>query len=357
MPHLDRGESWMIVDPRLTDPAVVAVMEQILALARNDWQVDRPIDLRAPLVRRYLSDHRLWLTIPLDAVGDAVRPEVRHRRVAIAAMQLRLRAAAAKVLEHLDALQIESRVLKGLATGELDFPDPLLRQTGDVDLAVPPDRLDDAVAALRDAGYRDREEPFSSHLRYGWTLTAPDGVEIDLHTRLSRRSPLGDQLFRDRGEPLPSLGGVALSAPQRLVHASGHFMISPPGTRRLNGLLDVTRLLDRPGIDLDAARRFAAGLGIESLVGAGLRLEAGLSSRTGVLTELERWEAPDWLERNTRLIPKRRLLLDHLGRFREVPRGQRLRYLPAWLLPSARQRRILLRSTRSGAERVLERRR
>ena len=355
MPQLSREALWSIVDPRLTDPAVVTVMDQLLRLARADWEVDEPIDLRAPLMRRYLSDHRLWLTLPLDAMRHSVRAEVRHRQVTISAVQLRLRATVSEVLDHLATLEIDSRVLKGLATSELDYPHPLLRQTGDVDLAVPPDRLDDAVAVLRDTGHRNREEPFSPHLRYGWTLTSPGGVEIDLHTRLSRRSPLGDHLFRDPGEPLHELGGTALSTTQRLVHASGHFMISPPGTRRLNGLLDVTRLLDRPGINLDAARRFAADLGIESLVGAGLQVEAGLSGRTDVVAALDRWAAPDWLERNTRLVPERRLLLDHLGRFREVPQGQRLRYLPDWLLPSARQRRILAQSTRKSAERALGR--
>lgn len=354
-PALSSTDLWALVDARFVDPAVIVVMEQILDLARSGWQGDSTIDLRAPLIRRHLSDHRLWLCLPITALSDALRPEVRQRQIAISGVQLRLRATAAEVLAAFDAADIEARVLKGLATAELDYPNPLLRQTGDVDLAVRPEQLDDAVRILRDGGYRDRIEPFSPELRYGWTLSAPNGVEIDLHTRLSRRSPLGDQLFREAGDPLPALGGTALTAPQRLVHASGHFMISPPGTRRLNGLLDVTRLLVRPGLDLDAARRFAADLGIESLVGAGIRVEAQLSGRSDVLDELDRWAAPDWLERNTRLVPERRLLLDHLGRYREVPRGQRLRYLPAWLWPSARQRRILSRSTRARAERILAR--
>ena len=250
---------------------------------------------------------------------------------------------------------IESRVLKGLATAELDYPDPLRRHTGDVDLAVRPEQLDAAVRVLRGQGYRDHHEPFSPHLRYGWTLRSPSGVEIDLHTRLSRRSPLGDHLFRGPGEPVPGLGGQALAASHRLVHAAGHFMISPPGTRRLSGLLDVTRLHHHPDLDLEEARRFAGLLGIESLVGAGLRVEAMLSDRTKVIGHLDTWREPDWLERHTRLVPERRLLLDHFGRYREVPPGQRLKYLPAWLVPSLRQRRLLTAAVRRNTLRLVKR--
>ena len=39
-----------------------------------------------------------------------------------------MRATAAEVLAAFDAADIEARVLKGLATAELDYPNPLLRQ-------------------------------------------------------------------------------------------------------------------------------------------------------------------------------------------------------------------------------------
>ncbi|MDG1410873.1 MAG: nucleotidyltransferase family protein [Acidimicrobiales bacterium] len=354
LPQLTRRELWALADPRLTEPDVVVVMEQILELVGTDWKVEASVDLRAPLMRQYLSDHRLWPLLPLDAVRPSVRPELRHRQVAISASQMRLRSVATEVLEQFDAEGIESRVLKGLATGELDYPNYLMRHTGDVDLAVRPERLDDAVRVLRGHGYGDRYERFSPYLSYGCTLEAPNGVEVDLHARLSRRSPLGDRLFQDLGEPLSMLPGYALPAAHRLVHASGHFMISPPGTRRLSGLFDITRLHACHDVDLEKARRFAADLRIEALVGAGLWVEAMLSERVDVIAQLDTWKAPDWLERNTRLVPERRLLLDHLGRYREVPRGRRLRYLPAWLLPTRRQRKLLIGSARRTATRLTQ---
>jgi len=352
-PRLTTAQLWEIVDPRFVDPRSVAALQQILDLADRDFEVgEEVIDLAAPQMRRFLSDHRLWTLLPPDAVNPPVRIELRHRQRTIAATQLRLRSAATEILDRFNEAGIESRVLKGLATGDLDYHHRLQRHTGDVDLAVRPGDLDRAVALLRKAGFRDHPNPFSEHLLYGWTLDAPNGVEVDLHTRLSRRSPLGDQLFRSPGEALTSLPGHGLDPAQRIVHAAGHFLIAPPGTRRMSGLIDVTRLHRRPDLHLDDAREFAASLGIESLVGAGLWLEAQLRGRSDILHELDRWRAPDWLERTTRLVPERRLVLDHLGRYREVPKGQRLRYLPTWLLPNRHQRKLLRQSMQRATGRL-----
>jgi hypothetical protein len=194
-------------------------------------------------------------------------------------------------------------------------------------------------------------------LLYGSTLDAPDGVEIDLHTRLFRRSPLDDELFACSGEQLRSVPGLALRPEHRLVHAAGHFIISPPGTRRMSGVVDIARLLCRSDLDLDEARRFAAALGVEPLVGAGIRVEAELSERTAVLRALDTWQQPDWLERNTRLVAHRRLVLDHFGRYREVPRGQRLRYLPTCILPTAQQRHLLHQPLVATSSRLVRRKR
>lgn len=356
---------WPLVDPELGDPRRAAMFADILELARREPTPDggceslRPapaIDLDLPGVPHLLHVHRLWTLIPLEAVGAQHRQRLRRIQRDIAAAQLRLRAAAGDLLSVLDAAGFETRVLKGLATAELDYPDPSWRHTGDVDLAVRLDELDDVRRLLATRGYTDHPNPFPEPLLYGWTLDGPHGIELDLHTRLFRRSPLDDTLFADPGAPMVTLPGVALRAEHRLVHAAGHFIISPPGTRRLSGLIDVTRLLDRPDLDLDESRRFAAALGVESLVGAGIGLEASLSDRPDVLAQLAGWKPPDWVERSTRLVPERRLVLDHLARFREVPPGHRLRYLPHWLLPDRRQRALFVTSAGSAARRFLARR-
>lgn len=343
---------WPLIDPALADPDLAAVAAAVLDAARGEL---RPLDLDDQPARDFVIEHRLAGLIPIEAVADRHRRWLERRQVESVAVQLRLRSAAIDVLDLLHDAGFETRVLKGLATAELDYADPTLRHTGDVDIAVRLGDLDPVRELLAERRYRDHPTPFSPYLLYGWTFDAPGGTELDLHTRLFRRSPLADDIFTTAGEPLSTLPGTALTAPHRLVHAAGHFLISPPGTRRMSSLVDVTRLLERPDLDLDAARSFAATLGVESLVGAGIRVEAELSGRTDIVRRLDSWRAPDWVERNTRLIPRRRLVLDHLVRYREVPPGHRLGYLPTWLLPNRRQRTLLVQSGRRAIDRVVER--
>ena len=355
-----RGSStrlWELIDPRASETGIRSALSQILDLVNSDWTLDRPIDIGSPNVRALLERHRIATLVPLDRVDATNRAWLRTKHINIAASHLRMRSSAGRILASLDDAGIEARVLKGLATAELDYPNQQLRHTGDVDLAIRPDDLDEAVQILRASGHRDHPTPFDPVLLYGWTLDAPDGVEIDLHTRLFRRSPLDDELFACSGEQLRSVPGLALRPEHRLVHAAGHFIISPPGTRRMSGVVDIARLLRRSDLDLDEVRRFAAALGVEPLVGAGIRVEAELSERTAVLRALDAWQQPDWLERNTRLVAHRRLVLDHFGRYREVLRGQRLRYLPTWILPTAQQRRLLHQSLVATSSRLVRRKR
>lgn len=351
-----RGTSahlWELIDPRASEPGIRSALSQILDLVNSGWTLDRLIDIGSSEVRALLERHRITTLVPLDLVAAADRAWLRNKHIDVAASHLRIRSSASRILASLDDAGIETRVLKGLATAELDYPSQQLRHTGDVDLAIRPDELDQAVQILTVNGHRDHPTPFDPVLLYGWTLDAPDGVEIDLHTRLFRRSPLDDELFACNGEQLWSVPGRALRPEHRLVHAAGHFIISPPGTRRMSGVVDIARLLRRSDLDLDEARRFAGALGVESLVGAGIRVEAELSRRTAVLCALDTWQQPDWLERNTRLVAHRRLVLDHLGRYREVPRGQRLRYFPTWIFPAAHQRRLLGKSLVAAGLRVV----
>jgi len=352
-----RGTSahlWELIDPRASEPGIRSALSQILDLVNSGWTLERPIDIGSSEVRALLERHRITTLVPLDLVAAADRAWLRNKHINIAASHLRTRSSANRILASLDDAGIETRVLKGLATAELDYPNQQLRHTGDVDLAIRPNELGQAVQILTANGHRDHPTPFHPVLLYGWTLDAPDGVEVDLHTRLFRRSPLDDELFTCGSEQLRSVPGRALRPEHRLVHAAGHFIISPPGgTRRMSGVIDIARLLRRSDLDLDEARRFAGALGVESLVGAGIRVEAELSQRTAVLRALDTWQQPDWLERNTRLVAHRRLVLDHLGRYREVPRGQRWRYFPTWIMPAARQRRLLGESLVAASLRVV----
>ena len=83
--------------------------------------------------------------------------------------------------------------------------------------------------------------------------------------------------------------------------------------------------------------------------------EEGLRYQTSYLGSLSApgQAPPDWLDRATFVAAHRRLVLEHLGRFREVPRGQRLRFIPTWLLPTANRRRLLLASVKAAITRAV----
>lgn len=359
---------WQLVDPLAAEPEIGAALAQILALANSDWTLDQPFHLADPGVRALLDQHRITTLVPLALVDAPHRAWLRQQHITVAAAHLRLRTAATAVLSLLEDAGMETRVLKGLATAELDYPNRQLRHTGDVDLAVRPHDLERAVELLGMSGYRVQPTPGarpgadirrrspSQHpaLLRGWTLEAPNGVEIDLHSRLFLRSPLDDELFADAGEALSSIPGRGLRAEHRLVHAAGHFIVAQPGTRRMSGVVDIARLVRRDDLDLGEARRFASALGVESLVCAGLRVEAHLSGRTDVLRALDEWQQPDWLDRSIFLAAHRRLMLEHIGRFREVPRGQRLRFIPTWLMPTSNRRRLLHASFTAAVSRAAQ---
>ena len=52
----------------------------------------------------------------------------------------------------------------------------------------------------------------------------------------------------------------------RLLHAAAHLLLSPPGKRRLSSLFDVTVLIARDDIDLDAALELADCFGMYHIV-------------------------------------------------------------------------------------------
>jgi hypothetical protein len=127
---------------------------------------------------------------------------------------------------------IEPIVLKGPAVAHLDYPDPLWRDFGDIDLLVPAPQIRATIAAVESAGGR-RPMP---EVRPGWdrrfaksiTLLDREGYEIDLHRTIA------PGLFGLRVDPVRLFGH-----PDRFSVGGETFHALAPGARLLHACLHV----------------------------------------------------------------------------------------------------------------------
>lgn len=136
-----------------------------------------------------------------------------------------------QVVEVLDGSGVETRILKGSAVARLDYANPSLRPFGDVDVLVPSDRVDVAVATLERWGCRRRSTGLGAAFDHRWgksvTMLSPDGLEIDLHRTLATgRFGAMVEVADLWGEPVPlDVAGtrlLALGPEARLLHAAYH---------------------------------------------------------------------------------------------------------------------------------------
>jgi hypothetical protein len=225
-------------------------------------------------------DGALWAAHEAGAVvltpGEA--DLLREAHVRAQHRSLACEARAAEVSELLASHGIESRVLKGLAAGRLDSPDPALRTVGDVDLLVRRREFGAALDVLAAAGHRRVELAPARwwERRYGRaaTLKGAAGMEIDVHASIA----VGyfgvrldhDTLFEAGSEPI-DLGGItvqALAGPARLL-ASCYAVVLSRGIRHRLWRDVVLQVRGAPGRWQDAAD-LAARFDGEAVVAGGL---------------------------------------------------------------------------------------
>lgn len=203
----------------------------------------------------------------------SIVPALADRSVEHLARVIAIERAMLDATDLLDTAGVESLVLKGNATGRLDYPNPGRRAVGDVDLLVRLKQFERATRALTAAGYRSvPTHPFGrSSFFHSETLVRPDGIEIDLHHRLAQPSRTPISCWVDP-EPF-QLGGrtlFAMSRPWRFTHALVHQLKdAPPTTRALSGLLDLVVMWTQ-GVDLDEVRRASREIDVATLVERGL---------------------------------------------------------------------------------------
>jgi hypothetical protein len=199
-----------------------------------------PIDLVGIEGLAALAEQHRVTGMVLAAIDDgattdapaALVDDLADRHLRLLQQSLMAEADLVFVAQLFKSAGIEFRVLKGLATAHLDYPDPGLRLTSDVDLLVRRGQLDAATEVLRpyvdwELSYPDRSAKWAARYGKDRTLKLRDGSWIDLHQMLVAGYwglVLDHDQFFDQGEQYSIAGTemTALSSEHRLLHVLLH---------------------------------------------------------------------------------------------------------------------------------------
>jgi hypothetical protein len=160
-----------------------------------DWQAVARVAQSGKVTA--LLAHRI-ATEPVVLQDQALAAALREALHETAVHNTLLLAELARAARTLERAGIACVALKGAVLMARHYPTPALRQAVDLDLLVDPERFDDAVAALRAAGYREAEYTQATafdgrsfaealdapHFHACAPLTADSGVTLDLHRRM-----------------------------------------------------------------------------------------------------------------------------------------------------------------------------
>jgi hypothetical protein len=324
-------EATRLIDPWFADTASARLLRVVLDQARahpmfNHLDVPRPT---GPALERLRNLHRVGPLVERRWPTDTGQEW--HRQLTVG--QLQLVAVSKAVIATLAAKSIDVRLLKGLATGPLDYPAASLRHTGDVDLLVRRRDLGAAIEAMVAAGcHRHGGDAIRPELHTGSTLLHPSGEEIDVHFRLSRYHRAADHVCLMEHPVTLAHGGLALPAELRLMHAAAHSLLTPHPNRRLSSMADITAIIDNTGVDWSRTRGLADLLGLTGIAAVAMRAEALIVDRSyhpGLS-----WPTPGMLMKEAFVASKRRLPLQHLLAISALPPDVARRdYVKAWLTP------------------------
>jgi hypothetical protein len=212
-------------------------------------------------------------------VTDRQRDDLERGLQAWLAHDLRVERLLVDVLDVLDRAGIPARALKGVAYAHLDYPDPMQRVFGDVDLLVRSEDVGPAVDILTGELGATREQP---ELRPGFDrrfgkevlLRTADGLELDLHRMfvdgaLGLTMTLPDLFAPPERFALAGHAVDALPRPLRFLHACYAAALGdwPP---RLISLRDVAQILAGGDVDLEDTLRIARRWQAEAVVARAL---------------------------------------------------------------------------------------
>jgi hypothetical protein len=185
--------------------------------------------------------------------------------VTLTMRRLSLEGLVVQVADTFSSVGVEFLVLKGIATGRLDYVDPVLRYTTDVDVLVHQKDLKQAVDALAGSGFARHKELDLLDKGEAWESAA--GI-VDVHTRPHAAGRFLTDRWWSNNEILPIAGHElrALARGGRLAHAASHLSVSYPNHRILSSLLDLHVIAAAAGDeDRAIAEEFLTEVGVSDL--------------------------------------------------------------------------------------------
>ena len=186
-----------------------------------------------------------------------------HRRTMM--RSLSLESLLLDVVDSLTKRNIAYRVLKGPAIAHTAYPDPSLRSFCDVDVLVPGESFDAAVATMQAGGaerrYAQPRPGFDSRFSKGASFSTPEGLAIDLH-RTFVVGPFGhtidlEGLFsRSRQFSMAGRALDTMPIEETFVHVCLHTALGdwPP---RLVPMRDVAEIANGGALDLTRVHEIA----------------------------------------------------------------------------------------------------
>jgi hypothetical protein len=188
---------------------------------------------------------------------DAGRLKGVYRR-SWAANQIGLRVGR-RAIDALAEAGIEVLALKGAALISVAYRDPGARPMGDVDLAVPPRRVGEAVRALQRTGLTATEGNPERLLavRHSLAFRDPDGAEVDLHRGLLWHPGLDEEFWQGSIEAEVAGAPVRILNPaDQLLHVCAHGAAWNP-VHPVRWAADAFKLIEVAGAQLDWERLVA----------------------------------------------------------------------------------------------------
>ena len=185
----------------MSDPASAPYLPLAKLIAPPGTASPTPALLSAAL-RTNLAPLLLWAikqrADPLDPALAAQLAPLQAQARQVAARYVLLKTVRAHVNATLAAAGIPALWLKGAALAETVYPQPVLRPMSDLDVLVPFERREEALAALKAAGYADETlnplaaqvtaflPPDETHHHYNLVGGPGGGVRVELHFRVAR---------------------------------------------------------------------------------------------------------------------------------------------------------------------------